>query len=164
MLSLNTKFLALAALATTALSAPTTPLSARADYSPVTDDDYCGEAAVLHYSYGNSAPLSSDCTKLYQSNPGPGRWAISTAETQSRKASADGWTRLAASGTCAFEVRLAQPDVVDYQFGTNDLRFYVRGYAGEGQAQDGRVSASSTVLCGRDQGGQAAVEWRVAHA
>ena len=78
--------------------------------------------------------------------------------------------RLAASGSCAFDVRLAgnAGGVVDYRFGTNDLRFYIRGHASPSQAQDGRVSVSSGVYCRRlgvnDNGGMVFVDWRVVHS
>lgn len=165
---------------TTTLAAPTssdtsthqtTPqpvLNKRADYHAVSvlgDSDYCGEASP-HYSFGDTAPLAADCTALYQANAGPGYWQISPAETSSAP---DRWVRLAASGTCAFEVRQS-PDggaeTVEYRFGTNDVRFYIRSHASEYEAKDGRVAANAVVAC-RLEGiprGSARVDWRVVHA
>lgn len=157
----------------TALAAPITPstaapaLSKRATYhpsSPPERDDYCGEA-VPTYTYGPSAPLAADCQGMPQAYPGPGYWTVSAAETN---AAPDGWIRLVASGTCAFEVRWSWTGAAqDYRFGTNDLGFYVRGHANQAEAQDGRVSVKSGVYCSRDgtaEGGMIGLEWRVIHS
>ncbi|KAK4034471.1 hypothetical protein C8A01DRAFT_18714, partial [Parachaetomium inaequale] len=131
--------------------------------SPSTEDDYCGEA-VPSYTFGPSAPLAADCAALYQANPGPGYWLVPAAETNAKDATSDRWTRLAVSGTCAFEVRLSRDNkegVVDYRFGTNDVRFYIRAHASEGNAEEGRVAVRSGVWCRRVEGTQARVDWRV---
>jgi hypothetical protein len=172
--SLTKLVLALGAL-TTALAAPasfhtssqpTTTLAKRFEYHPAGggEDDYCGEANP-QYSYGSSAPLAADCRAMYQAHPGPGYWAISAGETDYN---ADRWARLAASGTCAFEVRLSheqENNKVDFRFGTNDLSFYVKAHAKESQAKDGRVSVMSGVWCSRKPAdGKVAVDWRIVHS
>ncbi|KAH6842317.1 hypothetical protein B0I37DRAFT_381664 [Chaetomium sp. MPI-CAGE-AT-0009] len=167
--SLKTLLLALTTLTATIAAPTTTPsnpttalISKRATYHPSTstEDDYCGEANP-QYTHGSTNPLAADCAALYEAHPGPGYWLVPAAETRAAQDSgADRWTRLAASGSCAFEVRLSrdndgagEPGVVDYRFGTNDLRFYVRAHAGEGQAEGGRV-----------EGVQVRVDWRVVSA
>ncbi|KAK4120102.1 hypothetical protein N657DRAFT_649449 [Parathielavia appendiculata] len=176
--SLTKLVLALAVLTTTTtLAAPaslttttttTTPhqprLSKRLEYQPSSgaEDDYCGEANP-QYTYGPSAPLASDCKAMYEAHPGPGYWLISASETDNNN-----WARLAASGSCAFEVRLGSDNrggKVDFRFGTNDVRFYTRSHAGASQARDGRVSVESPVWCSRKPAdGMVAVDWRVAHS
>ncbi len=157
------------------LAAPTTrpvsPLTKRAVYHSTSgaDDDYCGEANP-QYSTGSTSPLVADCAAIYQNNPGPGYWAISAAETTA--STNDRWVRLAASGTCAFEVRLRPSNnggvPQDYRFGTNDVRFYIQSHASASQAQNGRVSVESPVYCRRlginDNGGMVFVDWRVTRA
>ncbi|KAL2186895.1 hypothetical protein L209DRAFT_763927 [Thermothelomyces heterothallicus CBS 203.75] len=118
------------------------PLTRRANYhssSAPQEDDYCGEA-VPRYSHGPSAPLVADCRAL---------------------------------GTCAVEVRLSHqndaarggPAVVDYRFGTNDLRFYVRAHLTDANARDGRAGVSSGVWCRRgDVQGQMLVDFRFVSA
>jgi hypothetical protein len=141
-------------------------LAKRVEYHPAGggEDDYCGEANP-QYTYGSSAPLASDCKAMYQAHPGPGYWAISAGETDYNS---DKWARLAASGTCAFEVRLSheqENNKVDFRFGTNDLSFYVRAHAKESQAKDGRVSVMSGVWCSRKPAdGKVAVDWRIVHS
>ncbi|KAL2193343.1 hypothetical protein P885DRAFT_45774 [Corynascus similis CBS 632.67] len=179
--SLKTLFLSLVAMTTntitTAFAAPINPpfsvLAKRAEYHPASalrDDDYCGEA-VPRYTYGSSAPKVADCQALDDVHPGPGYWLVTAAETRAKEASGeDRWTRLAVSGTCVFEVRLGyhQSDdelgVVDYRFGTNDVRFYVRAHATDAAARDGRVGVSSGVWCRRGNvQGQVTVEFRIVH-
>ncbi|KAL2172354.1 hypothetical protein VTG60DRAFT_6193 [Thermothelomyces hinnuleus] len=177
--------LALATLTATGITtaaAPTGsgPLTRRADYHPSSapqEDDYCGEA-VPRYSHGPSAPLVADCRALPDAHPGPGYWLVTAGETESREAAAaagadDRWTRLAASGTCAVEVRLSHqndaarggPGVVDYRFGTNDLRFYVRAHLTDANARDGRAGISSGVWCRRgDVQGQVVIDFRFVSA
>ena len=165
--SLAKLLLALAATATTlTLAAPTTAhdITKRADYhpSPATENDYCGEA-VPRFLTDDASPLASDCAAIYKAHPGPGYWLVSPSET---KANPDGWVRLGASGSCAFEVRLDQEEVVEYRFGTNDLGFYIKSHATEGQGQDGRVEVRSGVWCNRHgyEGQRVGVVWRVVHA
>ncbi|KAK4096348.1 hypothetical protein N658DRAFT_501686 [Parathielavia hyrcaniae] len=174
--SLTNLVLALAALTSTyTLAAPATltttntqpALSKRFSYHPSLPgerDDYCGEANP-QYSYGPSTPLAADCQATYQPYPGPGYWLVSAGETN---AATDQWVRLAASGTCAFEVRLSEPGAnqpqVDFRFGTNDLRFYTKGHASEWYAQDGRVSVRSGVWCSSPADGMVTVHWRIVHA
>ena len=176
--SLKTLIMALTAAVTLAAptanantnTTPSSPLAKRAVYYSAAeyDADYCGEA-VPTYTYGSNTPLVADCAVIYQNNPGPGYWAISAAETN---ASADDrWVRLAASGTCAFEVRLSSvshPVAVDYRFGTNDVKFYIQGHATASQAQNGRLSVQSGVYCRRlglyDNGGMVTAAWRIVHS
>ncbi|KAH6617536.1 hypothetical protein F5144DRAFT_499149 [Chaetomium tenue] len=168
----------LTTLTTTTFAAPTTTpntpatlLSKRADYQSSTDDDYCGEANP-QYTYGSNTPLAADCKSLYEANAGPGYWSVSAAETRSLDSSADRWTRLAAQGSCAFEVRLSRENdgegkagLVEYRFGTNDVAFYIKSHAGSGAARDGRVGVSSGVWCRREKGeAQVRVDWRVVKA
>ncbi|KAK4154066.1 hypothetical protein C8A00DRAFT_14795 [Chaetomidium leptoderma] len=183
--------LALAATALTiiippTLSAPTTTTTTTpqqitkrataASYHPAPppENDYCIEGSPVTQTYGPSAPLAADCTTLYQANPGPGYWQMSSTQT--------GWTRLAASGTCAIEVRLSSSSTTsastssgdqgggEYRFGTNDVRFFIRANAGAAQAREGRVGVSSGVWCRRQQqaagggGGLVGVDWRVVHS
>jgi hypothetical protein len=166
--SLAKLLLALAATATTlTLAAPTTTshdITKRATYhpSPATENDYCGEA-VPTFLTDASSPLASDCAAIYKAHPGPGYWLVSPAET---KANPEGWVRLGASGSCAFEVRLDQKEVVEYRFGTNDLGFYIKSHATEGQGKDGKVEVRSGVWCRRHgfAGPRGGVAWRVVHA
>jgi hypothetical protein len=161
---------------TLAAPAPSSPatrglLSQRAvftaAFSPGTyiKDDYCGEANPSYASSPSASPLATDCVALYNANPGPGYWTVSSADTAKGK---DGWVRLGQSGSCAFEVRWSssgnekQPQG-EYKFGTNDLRFYVRTHverAAEGEKVDGRVGVSSTVWCDTGRG-MGFVDWRV---
>ncbi|KAK3305187.1 uncharacterized protein B0T15DRAFT_531572 [Chaetomium strumarium] len=170
-------------LTPTTLAAPTTPsslttrnlLSHRAvvftqasSSSPdgtYIKDDYCGEAKPSYTTTtttsSSSSPLAADCVALYNANPGPGYWTISTAA----KGGEDGWVRLGQSGSCAFEVRWNEngEGVGEYKFGTNDLRFYIRAYverAPQGQVVEGRVGVSSTVWCDTGRG-MGFVDWRV---
>ena len=157
------------------LAAPTTtpasPLTKRAVYHSAGggDDDYCGEANP-QYSTTSTSPLAADCAGIYQNNPGPGYWAIAAAETTA--STDDRWVRLAASGTCALEVRFRPSNnggvPQDYRFGTNDARFYIQSHASASQSQNGRVSVWSPVYCRRlgynDNAGMVFVDWRVTNA
>jgi hypothetical protein len=179
MLSLTRTLLALAAFTTLTTAAPSSPspatsppaaLTKRADYHPVDAlglADYCNEA-VPRYTYGPNAPLVTDCQAIPVANPGLGYWAVSGAEQTAK--GAERWVRLAASGTCAFEVRM-DPEATDvagdFRFGTNDLGFYIRSHAGQGDAQDGRLEVRAGVWCHttRAAGGKMVeVNWRVVHA
>ncbi|KAK3291541.1 uncharacterized protein B0H64DRAFT_409243 [Chaetomium fimeti] len=176
--SLKTLLLAgLTTLTATTLAAPTTTpnpttalISKRATYHPSesAENDYCGEANPRATS-GDDRPLVDDCTALRAAHEASGYWLVTAAETRAAQDSgAERWTRLDEKGTCAFEVRLStdndgegEPGVVDYRFGTNDLRFYISAHAGKGNAVDGRVGVSSGVWCRRVEGEQVRVDWRV---
>lgn len=173
----------LTTLTATTLAAPTTTphlttlttISKRAEYhpSPATENDYCGEANP-QLTYGDNTPLAADCKALYEANSGPGYWTVSAAETRAldNAGGADRWTRLAAQGSCAFEVRLSRendgagkPGLVDYRFGTNDMAFYIKAHASEGAAKGGRIAARSGVWCRREQGqAQVRLDWRIVRA
>ncbi len=177
MLSLKALLFTLSAALTlpATLAAPTTTpassLTKRVVYHPASgaDDDYCGESNP-QYTTTSTSPLAADCAVIYQNNPGPGYWTISAAETTA--STNDRWVRLAASGTCAFEVRLRPSNnggvSEDYRFGTNDVRYYLQGDATASHSQNGRVSVESPVYCRRlginDNGGMVFVDWRVTNA
>ncbi|KAK3899269.1 hypothetical protein C8A05DRAFT_37122 [Staphylotrichum tortipilum] len=152
-------------------TSPSTPftLSKRTiAYQSSNDCDYCGEA-VPQYTFDAAQPLAADCVQITKDHPGPGFWTIPTSATLA--AGPERWVTLAASGTCAFQVQqdLWETEVVEYQFGTNDLGFYVRSHASTYQAQDGRVGVTSSVYCRRYLGGDPTksrlgyLDWRVAH-
>lgn len=164
--------LVMAATVTAIFAAPTTfqetnpslpVLIKRADYhpSPSSEDDYCGEANP-QYLTDQSSPLASDCAAIYKAHPGPGYWIISAAETNSKP---EPWVRLASSGSCAFEVRLGQQTVVEYRFGTNDVKFYISSHATETQGKDEKVEVRSGVWCNRHgvKNERVSVDWRVVH-
>jgi hypothetical protein len=171
----------LATLTTTTLAAPTTipnptiltTVSKRAEYhpSPQTENDYCGEAATVHVTHGDNTPFAKDCRALYEAHKGPGYWTVSAAETRALDdaAGADRWTRLAAQGSCAFEVRLSRENdspgkagLVDYRFGTNDMAFYIKAHASESVAKAGRIGVRSGVWCRREKGqAQVRLDWRI---
>jgi hypothetical protein len=122
--------------------------------------DYCGEVAHAEYvSNPAEQALATDCISLTQRWAGPGYWTVRDT---------GGWVRLAQEGTCAFEVKL-QPGQVgssdQFTFGTNDVGFYIRGYANVHNADpQGRVSVWSTVACRREGLPLIGVDWRVIKA
>ena len=175
LLTLGAAALTLAApspsIRSTIKTSPSTPftLSRRTiGYTSSNNNDFCGEATPA-YLFGPEQALATDCIQITKDHPGPGYWTIPASVTQA--AGAERWVRLAASGTCAFEIRQALHEAVtDYNFGTNDLGFYIRSHAAPYLAQDGRLGVFGTVYCRRFLNGDESqiklgdVDWRVTHS
>ncbi|KAK4168478.1 putative necrosis-inducing factor-domain-containing protein [Cladorrhinum sp. PSN259] len=148
------RILSIAALLGMATAIPSSPMHKRADFHPSSSNDYCGEVAQAVYST-SSSPKASDCKNIPSTISGSGYWAISQG---------DGEVTLATSGSCAFKVVFtgSGKDKEAFNFGTNDVQFYVNSYAGKTDS-DGRVEVHGTVNC-NDSGKEIDVKWQLTHA
>ncbi|KAK3998094.1 putative necrosis-inducing factor-domain-containing protein [Cladorrhinum sp. PSN332] len=130
----------------------------RADFHPGGTNDYCGEVASPVYTTSSPSPKASDCKNIPSTVSSSGYWAVSQG---------DGEATLATSGSCAFKVIFvgSGKDKEGFDFGTNDVQFYINSYAGKTDS-DGRVEVAGSVACnaGDGSGKTVDVKWRLTRA
>jgi Pathogen effector len=138
---------------------PSSPLDKRFNYTNPGYPDYCGEATAIE-TFGDSAPLASDCETIAQTYAFPvsGFWTILPEDFA---AAPGGQVTIASSGTCKFAVRSLNDPVIFAHFGTNDLHFYIQSCVGD--AQNGRIQALSDIACSNGVTASVGLEWKMSH-
>ena len=125
----------------------TTKLSRRTiQFTSGTRNDYCSETTPDE-TFGSDAPLAADCLAIrdYMETI-RGHYTVSPSDFSK---SSGGWAVIASSGTCSFGVRFQlAADTKQVVIGTNDVHFYIGGYARD--ARDGRIRAEGTISCNND--------------